>query len=83
MVEVGEGGVEFLADFIALEGARGSEDGEFSNARGNVDGAGVTLECGSAGDVVGYFFGYEGDVGTEGFRGEAEFDELVETSVVN
>lgn len=67
MVERGESGVESLADFITLEGARGGEDGELGHARGDVDGAFGALEVGAARDVLGDFFGDQGDVGTECF----------------
>lgn len=67
MVEFGEGGVESLADFVTLEGARGGEDCELGHAGGDIDGASGALEVGAARDVFGDFFGDQGDIGTECF----------------
>ncbi len=63
MVEVGEGRVEFGADFLSLQGAGGGVDGYFGHGFGDVEGAAEAEEAGGGGNVVLDFLGYEGDMG--------------------
>lgn len=79
MVELGEAGVKALADFLALERARGSVDGQFGKGGREIDGAvvgGEALGRRILGEESVGFGADEFDVGAEGGGGEAELDEL-------
>ena len=76
MVELCEGGVEFVADFFALKRARGGVNCYLGHGRRNVDYAFWQFEDGRFLDEVFNFCGDEGDVGSQCFGGEAILDEL-------
>lgn len=76
VVEAGEGAVKGVADLFALEGAGCGEDGEFGDDFGERDGAAGAFEVLGFLDVVFDLFNDKGDVGFEGFGGEAKFHKL-------
>jgi hypothetical protein len=63
VVEVGEFGGEFCADFVSLESATGREDGNFGHDGAKVDSTGLAFEMAGCFDVLVDFFFDEWDVG--------------------
>jgi hypothetical protein len=78
VVQVCHGGVEGVADFLTLEGARSSVDGKLSHDLGDVESSLLSLECLVALDKVLHLGGDQGNVGAEGILGETKLDELRE-----
>lgn len=62
MVEVGEFGGEFCADFVSLESSTGCEDGDFCHDGTEVNGTGLTFEMSGCFDVLLDFFLDQRDV---------------------
>ncbi len=76
MVVFGEGGVELLAYFVALQRAGGSEENDFGHDVWDIDYTRCALECWCLIDVAVDFVLDDGDVGAKSGGGESEFDEL-------
>lgn len=79
MVKLSEASVESFANFPALERARGSVDGQFSESGREVKSAAVGSEALRGGILVEESLGLtsdEVDVGAESSGGEAVLDEL-------
>lgn len=76
VVQLGELGIEGVADLLTLEGAGGSVDCELSHDLGHIERALLTLEDLVASDEVLGLLGNDGNVRAEGVLGETELDEL-------
>ena len=84
MVKLSEASVESFADFPALERARSSVDGQFSEGRREVKSTAVRGEALRGGVLVEESLGLasdEFDVGAESGGGKAVLDELCGVSV--
>jgi hypothetical protein len=82
VVQFGKARVKGVTDFLALERAGGSIDGEFSHDLGDIESALLALKGLVALDEVLGFFGDDGNVGAESVLGKTKLDELGRKSAV-
>ncbi len=76
VVQVGQGLIELVADFLALERVGGSEDSDLRHLGADIDDARLAFEIGAAFEVAGHLIRDDRDVLAEGFGREGNFHEL-------
>lgn len=76
VVELCKLAIELIADFLALESAGSSEDGNLGYDLEERDGAGLALEVGVLLEVVGDLLNNERNIGLEGLSSKTKLDEL-------